>query len=68
MRLFKHSGITMAAENETNPADNSSPELNDTVTDVDTADNSTIHDASPSIPREPASRTDWLAGTCFFLS
>lgn len=58
----------MAAENETNPADNSSPELNDTVTDVDTADNSTIHDASPSIPREPVSRTDWLAGTCFFLS
>ncbi len=61
----------MAAENQTNPADNSSPELNDTVdelNDTTTDVDSTVADEVPAIPREPASLTDWLAGTCFFLS
>ena len=61
----------MAADNQSNPADNSSPESNDTSPDVDSTEVETkepVADEVPAIPREPASRTDWLAGTCFFLS
>ncbi|MFP6575459.1 MAG: fused MFS/spermidine synthase [Pirellulaceae bacterium] len=61
----------MAADNQSNPADTSSPESNDTIPDVDSTEVETkepVVDEVPTIPREPASRTDWLAGTCFFLS
>jgi len=58
----------MTAENETNPADNSSSELNDTVTSGDSTDDATAAEENPATLREPASRTDWLAGICFFLS
>ncbi|MFP6602341.1 MAG: fused MFS/spermidine synthase, partial [Pirellulaceae bacterium] len=57
--------------NQSNPADTSSPESNDTIPDVDSTEVETkepVVDEVPTIPREPASRTDWLAGTCFFLS